>query len=86
MNPYKLLTCLDLEAHQEVTDKISGPIAVALSEKLGLSKEEATIYSDELLNAAYEVVGDLVKEYSAPKKSGYRQPLYDKFTDHKEVY
>ena len=58
------LTAEEEAQYKEVADHLIEGVASQLKTKLNISDELAQIWGDEIINAAYDVVCDVVKEFT----------------------
>ncbi len=57
-----MLNASEEEEFPRVAAELVNAVALRLHERLGLSKELSSIYADEILDEAHNIVCDVVKE------------------------
>ncbi len=62
-----LLNATEEEEYPRVAKELVNAVALQLHARLGLSKELSSIYADEILDEAHNIVCDLVKEVTSMK-------------------
>ena len=62
-----MLNAIEEEEYPRVAAELVNAVALRLHEKLGLSKQLSSIYADEILDEAHDIVCDLVKEVTSMK-------------------
>lgn len=66
-----MLNASEEEEFPRVAKEIAHAVALQLQTKLGLEQELSSIYADEILNEAYNVVCEVVKEVHLMKDYEY---------------
>ena len=62
-----LLNATEEEEYPRGARELVNAVALRLHDRLGLSKELSSIYADEILDEAHNIVCDLVKEGTSMK-------------------
>jgi hypothetical protein len=66
-----MLNASEEEEFPRVAAELVNAVALRLHERLGLSKELSSIYADEILDEAHNIVCDVVKEVHGMKDHEY---------------
>jgi hypothetical protein len=58
----------EFDTYDEIANSLATAIAFDLKKKLGCDQQESRIYTEEIIDAAYDVLYELTKEVTAQRK------------------